>query len=260
MQALDTAATGMQAIESRVEILASNIANMGTPGFKKSRAVFQDMLYRTVRAPGAQTSEANLPTGLQIGTGVKIASTSRVMSQGSVEKTDQALNVAIRGEGFFRIELPNGQSAYTRDGSFELDAQGNLVTADGYSVAPGITVPANAIKIAIAQDGTVEATLPGSNLPTGIGQISLANFVNKAGLEAIGNNLYLATSASGSEQISFPGAQNYGSLLQGHIEQSNVSSVGEIVRLVSAQRAYEMCARLITASDEMLASTASILR
>ncbi len=260
MQALDTAATAMQAFESGVEILASNLSNMGTPGFKKSRAVFQDLLYRTVSRPGAQTSSGASPSGLQIGTGVHLAATTRVMSQGSVEQTDEDLSLAVRGEGYFRVALPDGRTAYTRDGSFARDGSGNLVTADGYRLEPRISVPGQASNLHIAQDGTVEASLPGQASPTLLGRISLATFVNPAGLEAIGNNLSVATRSSGPEQVGFPSDQNYGSLLQGYLEQSNVSPVSEIVRLVAVQRAYEMCARLITASDEMMSSANAILR
>ncbi len=262
MRALHTAATGMMAQEVNVQVISHNIANMRTTGYKRQRAEFQDMLYEQVRRVGTQSSEQGtiLPVGVEIGSGVKTVATPRVMSQGTLLPTQKDLDVAVRGEGFFKIQMPDGRTAYTRDGSFEMDAQGRLVTAQGYLVLPNITVPQNSSGITINPQGQVSVTPAGSTTPTQIGQIETALFVNKAGLQAIGDNLYLETPASGTAQNGTPGSAGYGDLLQGNLEQANVEAVSEISDLIAAQRAYEMNAKVISAADQMLSSTANLFR
>ncbi len=260
MQALLIAATGMMAQELNVEVISNNIANMRTTGFKRQRAEFQDLLYQNIRRPGSTTSDSGTvsPSGIQIGSGVKTGATYRVMSQGTVLQTEKELDVAIRGEGFFKIDLPDGRSAYTRDGSFEIDPNGTLVTIDGYTVQPSITIPQNARSVTIDGSGQVEALLDNDTTPQQLGQLQLVRFVNKSGLESIGDNLYVETGASGSEQVGVPGAAGYGNLLQQHLEQANVNAVSEISDLIAAQRAYEMNARVIRAADEMMSATSNI--
>ncbi|MBL4875555.1 MAG: flagellar basal-body rod protein FlgG [Cohaesibacteraceae bacterium] len=260
MQALYSAATGMFAQERNVEVISNNIANMRTTGYKRQRAEFQDLLYMNLRRVGSASSDSGtiVPTGVQIGSGVRLVATSRIMSQGSVLNTDKELDVAIRGEGFFQIEMPDGRTGYTRDGSFAANATGQLVTADGYLLVPNITIPDNAEGITITTQGQVEVRIGTATAPTVLGQINLAKFRNKAGLGAIGENLFAETSASGSAQTGTPQSTGFGSLLQKHLEQANVNSVGEIANLISAQRAYEMNSRVIRAADEMLSSTAQL--
>jgi flagellar basal-body rod protein FlgG len=259
MKALHIAATGMKAQELNVEVISNNVANMRTTGYKKQRADFQDLLYQNLRRMGAETSSTGtiVPTGVQIGSGVKTAATARVMSQGTLEQTDKELDVAIRGEGFFQIELPDGTTSYSRDGSFERDANGTLVTVDGYTISPGITIPDDSTDVTISADGSVQA-IDGNGIQTNLGQLQLARFVNKAGLEAIGNNLYLQTDASGAAQIDNPGADGFGDLQQGYVESSNVDAVTEISDLIAAQRAYEMNSKIIQAADEMYSTTTNI--
>ncbi|WP_319533469.1 flagellar basal-body rod protein FlgG [uncultured Cohaesibacter sp.] len=260
MRALYIASTGMLAQERNVEVTSNNIANMRTTGFKKYRAEFQDLLYEDLRRTGSSTSAAGttVPVGVQIGSGVRLAATSRVMSQGSVESTSKELDVAIRGEGFFQITLPDGRTAYTRDGSFELNADGLLVTVDGYEVQPGITFPDDTADITISNDGEVQATIGNSTDVTTLGQLTLARFVNKAGLDPMGDNLFLETPSSGNPQVATPNTDGYGSLLQNYLEISNVNSVTEISDLIAAQRAYEMNSRVISAADEMLSATSNL--
>ncbi len=262
MRALHTAATGMIAQELNVQVISNNIANMRTTGYKRQRAEFQDLLYEHVRRVGTQTSDQGniLPAGIELGSGVKTAGTPRVMSQGNLLPTDKPLDVAIRGEGFFKITLPDGRTAYSRDGSFELDAQGRIVTSQGYVVQPGLTVAQNARNLTINQQGQVSAILPGETVPTTVGQVELSMFVNKAGLNAIGDNLYMETPASGTPQNGTPGTDGFGDLLQGNLEQANVEAVKEISDLIAAQRAYEMNAKVITATDQMLQSTSGMMR
>ncbi len=256
MKALYIAATGMAAQERNVEVISNNIANMRTTAFKRQRAEFQDLLYQNYRRAGAQSSASGteIPVGVAVGSGVMTSATARIMSQGNISPTQKELDIAIKGEGFFVVNLPDGRTAYTRDGSFERDSSGQIVTVDGYSIQPGIIIPANAGSISISADGMVEAFLDGQTTPTQLGQIQLANFVNKAGLEAIGNNLFVETGASGTAQISVAGENGLGNLQQGYLELSNVNSVTEIADLISAQRAYEMNARVISGADEMLRS------
>ena len=262
MRALYTASTGMAAQEMNVEIISNNIANMRTSGFKRQRAEFQDLLYESLRRVGSSSSDTGtvLPTGVDIGSGVKLVATPRVMSQGSGAATEKPYDIAIRGEGFFQVNLPDGTTAYTRDGSFELDPNGQLVTADGYVVAPGITVPANALSVAISATGEVEATIQGQTATQNLGQLQLARFMNKSGLEAKGDNLFLETPASGTPLVDIPGAEGFGSVLQSYLEQSNVNAVTEISDLIAAQRAYEMNSKVVSSADQMLQASAAMMR
>jgi flagellar basal-body rod protein FlgG len=262
MRALHTAATGMMAQELNVQVISNNIANMRTTGYKRQRAEFQDLLYEQVKRVGAQSSDQGtvLPVGVELGSGVRTAGTPRIMSQGSMLPTQKPLDVAVRGEGFFRIQMPDGRTAYTRDGSFEMDAQGRLVTVQGYVVQPGITVPQNSTGIAINAQGQVSVTPAGGNTSTQIGQIELSVFVNKSGLQAIGDNMFLETPASGTPQNGTPSGQGFGDLMQSHLEQANVEAVSEISDLIAAQRAYEMNAKVISAADQMMQSTSNMFR
>jgi flagellar basal-body rod protein FlgG len=235
---------------------------MRTTGFKRQRAEFQDLLYEQVRRVGSQTSDQGniLPAGVELGSGVKTVGTPRVMTQGTLSPTGKDFDVAIRGEGFFKILLPDGRTAYTRDGSFALDAQGRITTNQGYVVQPGLTVPQNASQITINANGQVSVMLPGNTDPTLLGQIELSMFINKAGLQGVGDNLYLETAASGTPQNGLPNADGFGNLQQGNLEQANVEAVTEISDLIAAQRAYEMNAKVINAADQMLSSTSNLIR
>lgn len=260
MKALYIASTGMAAQERNVEVISNNIANMRTTGYKRQRAEFQDLLYQAYRRAGSTTSDAGtqVPVGIEIGSGVKLAATARVMTQGNVVPTEKELDVAIRGEGFFVIALPDGRTAYTRDGTFERDATGTIVNIDGFQVEPGIIVPGDATSVSISRDGIVEAYLNGDSFPTQLGQLQMARFVNKGGLESIGDNLFLETAASGEAQLGLPDADGMGSLLQGFLENANVNAVTEMADLIAAQRAYEMNARVISGADQMLQATAQL--
>ncbi|MGH9692768.1 MAG: flagellar basal-body rod protein FlgG, partial [Bryobacteraceae bacterium] len=262
MRALHTAATGMMAQELNVQVISNNIANMRTTGYKRQRAEFQDLLYEHVSRVGSQTSSQGniLPAGIELGSGVKPVGTPRLMTQGELTQTGKDYDLAIRGEGFFKILQPDGTTAYTRDGSFELDAQGRLVTAEGNVVQPGITIPQNATSVTVNAQGQVSATLPGSTTQSVIGQLQLSIFVNKAGLQGIGDNLYLETPASGAPQDGTPAADGFGNIQQGNLEQANVEAVTEISDLIAAQRAYEMNAKVISAADQMLQTTSALFR
>jgi flagellar basal-body rod protein FlgG len=252
----------MMAQELNVQVISNNIANMRTTGYKRQRAEFQDLLYELVRRVGTQTSEQGniLPAGVELGSGVKTVGTPRLMTQGALMPTGKETDVAIRGEGFFPISLPDGRTAYTRDGSFAIDATGRLVTAQGNLINPAITVPANATGLTINAQGQVMVTPAGTTTPTQIGQIQLAMFVNKSGLQGIGDNLFLETPSSGAAQLGNPGALGYGNLMQSNLEQANVEAVSEISDLIAAQRAYEMNAKVVTAADQMLQSTSGMMR
>lgn len=260
MQALHIAATGMMAQELNVEVISNNIANLRTTGFKRQRAAFQDLLYPNQRRVGSETSDTGtkVPTGVQVGSGVKTAATPRILSQGNLEATQKQLDIGVRGEGYFQIQLPDGRTAFTRDGSFEIDATGTLVTVDGYSVLPNITFPNDGRDITINAEGDVSVVTGTNTTPDQLGQIQLARFINKAGLEAIGDNLFLETPSSGTPQTGDPNDDGYGSLLQGYLELSNVNAVTEISDLIAAQRAYELNSRVIKAADEMLSSANQI--
>jgi flagellar basal-body rod protein FlgG len=262
MRALYTAATGMMAQELNVQVISNNIANMQTTGYKKQRAEFSDHMYQSLRRVGANTSDqgTRLPVGLDIGAGVKTTGTPRIMTQGNLVASDKELDVAIRGEGFFRVLMPDSRTAYTRAGSFEMDDQGRLVTPEGYLIDPAITFPQNATNISISQTGEVSALVPGQTQNTVLGQLQLARFVNKTGLQAIGDNLYLETDASGTPQLNNPGTDGMGTILQNQLEASNVSAVTEISDLITAQRAYSMNAKVVSAADDMLQTTVQMLR
>lgn len=261
MRSMNIAATGMLAQQTNVEVISNNIANMTTTGFKRRRAEFQDLIYQNLRRTGSQSSDTGtvLPSGAQVGLGVRTAAIYRISEQGGLNPTDNRFDVAIRGNGFFQIQMPSGETAYTRDGTFGLSAEGVLVTAEGFPVLPGITIPANAADVTINASGEVLVKLDQQIQPQNVGQIQLAIFANEAGLEAIGDNLLLATPASGQAQVAAPGQPGHGQVLQGFVETSNVNVVQEITRLITAQRAYEMNSKVITASDEML-STLSRMR
>jgi flagellar basal-body rod protein FlgG len=252
----------MMAQELNVQVISNNIANMRTTGYKRQRAEFQDLLYEHVRRIGSQTSDQGniLPVGIDLGSGVKTVGTPRIMTQGTLLPTGKDFDVAIRGEGFFKIQLPDGTFAYTRDGSFEMDAQGRVVTAQGNLVQPGITIPQNASSITINPQGQVSAVVPGNSTPTVLGQLTLTRFVNKAGLQAIGDNLFLETPASGTPQDGVPNVDGMGDLQQGNLEQANVEAVTEISDLIAAQRAYEMNGKVISATDQMLQSASNLFR
>jgi flagellar basal-body rod protein FlgG len=260
MKALYIASSGMAAQERNVEVISNNIANLRTTGFKRQRAEFQDLLYQQYRRAGAATSDQGtiVPAGIEIGSGVKTAATPRIMTQGAVSPTEKELDIAIRGEGFFAIQLPDGRVGYTRDGSFERDDTGQIVTIDGYQVDPGITIPGDATGVSISADGIVEAFLPGETEPTQMGQLQIARFVNKAGLESIGENLFVETASSGPAQLGTPNEDGRGNLMQGYLEMSNVNAVTEIADLIAAQRAYEMNARVVSAGDQMLQATSQL--
>jgi flagellar basal-body rod protein FlgG len=253
-------ATGMLAQQTNVEVISNNIANMTTSGFKQQRAEFQDLLYQNIRRPGAQSSDAGtiVPTGIQLGLGVKTASVYRIHTQGTIVITGNNLDLAINGDGYFQVEMPDGTTNFSRAGSFQLNADGQIVTADGFTLLPGLTVPANTTDITIDGTGQVQAKVDGQIDPQVVGQIQLARFPNNAGLESLGDNLYRETPASGAAVVGNPAVDGYGSLEQGALEQSNVNVVAEITGLITAQRAYEMNSRVIRTSDEMLSALSQL--
>ena len=260
MQALRTAATGMAAQQLNVEVISNNIANMNTVGFKKQRAEFEDLLYQTMERAGAQSSDQGtvVPTGVQVGGGVKAGSTYRITTQGSMTQTGNQYDLGIQGRGFFQVLLPSGETAYTRAGNFSVNDQGQLVTEDGYQVQPAITIPTDATSVSISKGGQVQAVSAGSNTPQTVGQLELAGFVNEAGLDAQGNNLFMESGASGAATTGVPGAAGFGSLLQGYTEASNVDAVSEISALIVAQRSYEMNSKVITTADDMLRTSSQL--
>ncbi len=261
MRSLAIAATGMLGQQTNVDVISNNIANMNTTGYKRQRAEFQDLLYQQVSRPGAASggTEARLPSGIQIGAGVRTAGVYRIDEQGALTNTGNQYDVAVQGRGYFQVTLPSGDTAYTRAGSFQVSDQGEIVTTDGYQVQPGITVPQGAIAVTISKTGDVQATLSGNPTPQTIGQLQLATFINDAGLEALGGNLLIETASSGQPTIANPGEPGFGTLSQGFLEASNVNPVSEITALITAQRAYEMNSRVVKTADEML-STATQLR
>jgi flagellar basal-body rod protein FlgG len=262
MRALQSAATGMMAQELNVQVISNNIANLRTTGYKKQQAHFQDLLYEKIRRGGTQTSEQGnrLPAELALGSGVKTVATPRAMGQGNLSMTEKTYDVAIRGEGLFKIRMPDGRFAYTRDGSFDLDQTGQIVTRDGYTLEPGLVVPQNTTGVTISGNGQVQATLAGQTAPTVLGQIQLSRFINKVGLESIGDNLFIETQASGQPIDTNPGTDGLGTLQQNYLEEANVNAVTEISALIAAQRAYEMNSKVITAADQMLSATSSMFR
>lgn len=245
--------TGLDAQQMQMDVISNNLANVSTSGFKRARAVFEDLLYQTIRQPGAQSSEqTQLPSGLQIGTGVKPVATERIFTQGNLQQTSNAKDVAIQGNGFFQVLMPDGTTAYTRDGSFQSDANGQMVTSSGYAVQPAITIPANTQSLTIARDGTVSVQQAGSATPVTIGTLQLTTFVNPAGLQSLGENLYSETASSGTPSSNAPGSNGAGTLNQGYVETSNVNVVEELVNMIQTQRAYEINSKAITTSDQML--------
>jgi flagellar basal-body rod protein FlgG len=259
IRALHTAATGMDAQQQRIDVIANNLANVNTTGFKKSRVDFQDLLYQQVRAPGTSSAQGvSVPTGLQVGTGVRTAATHRTFTTGDLMQTGNQLDIAIEGNGFFQVTMPDGTPAFTRAGNFELDAHGQIVTPDGYTLDPAIAVPPGATSVTIGADGTVSVTIDGETEATEVGQIQLANFANPGGLMSIGRNFVRPTTASGEAQIGPPGIDGVGSLSQGFLEMSNVKVVEEMIGLIASQRAYEISSKVIQASDEMLQATANV--
>lgn len=262
MRALHTAGTGMMAQELNVQVISNNIANLRTTGYKRQQTHFQDLLYDHVRRAGSATSDQGnqLPAGIDIGSGVKTSATVRAMAQGTLTGTEREYDVAIRGEGFFRVRLPDGRTAYSRDGSFDLDGQGQLVNREGYLLEPGITIPQTATRVTISAQGLVQATLPGQAAQQNLGQLQLSRFVNKTGLESIGDNLFLETAASGAPNDGDPGGDGFGTLQQSYLEEANVNAVTELSSLIAAQRAYEMNAKVVTAADQMLSSSNQMMR
>lgn len=252
-QALWIAKTGLDAQQTRMSVISNNLANVNTAGFKRGRAVFEDLLYQNVRQVGAQASQdTELPSGLSLGTGVRTVATEKLFTQGNTVETGNSLDMAIQGRGFFQILLPDGTLAYTRDGSFHMDSQGQIVTSGGNVLQPAITIPSDALSVTVGSDGTIGVVTPGSSTPTQIGNIQLANFVNPTGLQPIGQNLYLESGSSGSAQTGTPGLTGLGTLTQGSIETSNINVVEELVNMIETQRAYEMNSKAIAATDKML--------
>ncbi|MFO1413557.1 MAG: flagellar basal-body rod protein FlgG [Burkholderiales bacterium] len=259
LRSLWIARTGLEAQQTNLDVIAGNLANVSTNGYKRSRAVFEDLLYQNLRQSGAQSSQqTQLPTGLNIGTGVRPVATARIHTQGNLQQTGNALDVAINGQGFFQVLLPDGTTAYTRDGALQRDSQGLLVTASGYPIQPAITVPTTAQSLTIARDGTVTVTVPGAAAGTQIGTLQLANFVNPAGLEARGENLYVETASSGSPTTGAPANNGLGTLQQGFVETSNVNVVEEMVNMIQAQRAYEINSKAVQSADQMLQRLAQV--
>ncbi len=252
-RALWIAKTGLDAQETRMSVISNNLANVNTNGFKKGRAVFEDLIYQTIRQPGAQaTQEAQLPSGLTLGTGVRTVATEKLFTLGNIVQTDNSLDLAIEGRGFFQILMPNGDMGYTRDGAFQLNADGEVVMSNGYALQPGLVVPEDTQSLAIGKDGTVTAQLPGEVAPVELGNIQLADFVNPAGLQAVGENIYLETGSSGVAQQANPGENGAGTVVQGSLETSNVNMAEELVNMIEAQRAYEVNSKAIAAADGML--------
>jgi len=253
IRSLWIAKTGMEGQQTKLDAISNNLANVGTNGYKRAGVAFEDLMYQNLRSAGAASSEqSQLPTGLQVGLGVRAAATTRNFSQGALQNTGNNLDVAVKGQGFFQIQLPDGSTGYTRDGGFQVDAAGQIVTNTGYVLQPGITVPATASAVTIAADGTVSATIPGQTTPQSLGQIQLASFINPAGLEPRGGNIYGETSASGTPNAAAPGSAGHGTLLQGFVEGSNVNVVEELVSMIATQRAYELNSKAIQTSDQML--------
>lgn len=254
IKSLWTAKTGLESQQTKLDVISNNLANVSTNGFKRSRPVFEDLLYQNMRQPGAQNNiQDRLPSGMQIGTGVRAVATERLHTQGSLEQTENSRDLAIDGEGFFQVLMPDGTTAYTRDGSFQLNQNGQMVTANGYPVEPAIFLPANALSVSVGEDGTVSVRQPGVAADNEVGQITVSTFINPAGLESLGGNLYLETGASGAPNENMPGMNGAGRLFQGYVETSNVNVVEEMVNMIQTQRAYEINSKAVSTSDEMLA-------
>lgn len=252
--ALWVAKTGLDAQATRMTVISNNLANVATTGFKRGRAAFEDLLYQTVRQAGGQTSQqTQAPTGLTLGTGVRVVATDRQFAQGNLQQTNNPLDLAVNGRGFFQVTLPDGTTAYTRDGGFQIDSQGQLVTNGGFPVSPGITIPEGTQSVTFGADGTVSVTLTGQSAAQQIGSLTIADFINPAGLQSQGENLYVETAASGAPQTGTPGLNGLGRLVQGSLESSNVNVVEELVNMIETQRAYEMNSKAISTTDQMLA-------
>lgn len=252
-QALWIAKTGLDAQQTRMAVVSNNLANVNTTGFKQGRAVFEDLLYQNVRQSGGQTSQdTELPSGMNLGTGVRVVATEKLFSQGSIQQTNNSLDVAVKGRGFFQILTPDGNVAYTRDGTFQRNSQGELVTASGYLVQPSITIPDGAQSITIGTDGTVSVQLAGATSPSQVGTLETVDFINPVGLQPIGENLYIETASSGTAQAGTPGLNGFGAVMQGALEGSNVNVVSELVNMIETQRAYEMNSKAISTNDQMM--------
>ncbi|WP_130831383.1 flagellar basal-body rod protein FlgG [[Erwinia] mediterraneensis] len=259
IRSLWIAKTGLEAQQTNMDVIANNLANVSTNGFKRQRAVFEDLLYQTLRQPGAQSSEqTTIPSGLQLGTGVRPVATERIHSQGSLTQTNNSKDIAIEGNGFLQVQLPDGTLGYTRDGSLQFDQNGQLVTSSGYPIQPAITIPQDAQSLTIGNDGTVSVTVPGQTAPQQVGQLTLVSFINDSGLESIGENLYRETLASGTPDEATPGMNGTGTLKQGYVETSNVNVAEELVNMIQTQRAYEINSKAVTASDQMLQRLAQL--
>lgn len=253
IRSLWIAKTGLDAQQTNMDVISNNLANVSTNGFKRQRAVFEDLLYQTIRQPGAMTSEqTNAPSGLQIGTGVRPVATERLYSQGNLAQTNGTRDVAIKGQGFFHVQLPDGTDAYTRDGSFQMDQNGQLVTSSGFQIVPAIILPETTKKVMVGRDGIVSVEIEGSPAPQQVGQLTLTTFINDSGLESVGENLYLETASSGAPTENAPGINGAGLLYQGYVETSNVNVAEELVNMIQTQRAYEINSKAISTSDQML--------
>ncbi len=262
MRALTTAATGMMAQQLNVEVISNNIANMNTVGYKRQRAEFQDLLYQNIERAGAPSSASGtvVPIGIQIGVGVKAGSVARITEQGSILPTGNKFDLAVNGQGYFQVAMPSGDTAYTRAGNFAINDTGQLVTEDGYTVQPGITIPGDARDVTVNKEGQVLVVQDGQDAPTQVGQLEIATFINPAGLEAIGDNLFLISGASGAANTGTPGSTGFGTLMQGYVEGANVDAVSEISSLILAQRGYEMNSKVISTADQMLGVTSDLKR
>jgi flagellar basal-body rod protein FlgG len=261
IRSLWTAASGMQAQTSNIDVISNNLANVNTAGFKRSRADFQDLLYETMRPPGTSTpGGSQVPTGIQIGHGTRTVSTQKIFIQGDFQHTQNELDMAIEGNGFFQIIQANGEIAYTRSGNFKIDSEGRIVSPDGFLLEPELTIPSDAMAISIGTDGVVSVLQPGQTAPTEVGALELARFVNPAGLQSMGRNLYTQTAASGDPITGVPGEDGYGTIAQGYLEMSNVSVVDEMVNMITAQRAYEINSKAIQAADDMLQAANNLKR
>ncbi|MGQ3052846.1 MAG: flagellar basal-body rod protein FlgG [Roseateles sp.] len=259
MRSLWIAKTGMEAQQTQLDNISNNLANVATNGYKRSHAVFEDLIYQNMRQSGANSTEqTTLPTGLQVGLGVRPVATARIYTQGNLQQTSNNLDLAIKGDGFFQVQMPDGTTSYTRDGSFQLNADGQMVTSNGYTVLPGITIPNNAQSLTIGNDGTVSVTLPGQAAPQTVGQVQLATFVNPAGLDPKGQNLFAETASSGTPNTGAPNNNGIGALQQGFVETSNVNVVEELVQMIQTQRAYELNSKAVQTSDQMLQKLAQI--
>ena len=261
IRSLWTAASGMQAQTSNIDVISNNLANVNTAGFKRSRADFQDLLYETMRPPGTSTpGGGQVPTGIQIGHGTRTVATQKIFIQGDFQHTQNELDMAIEGDGFFQIAQANGDIAYTRSGNFKIDSEGRIVSPDGFLMEPEITIPTDAMAVSIGTDGTISVLQPGQTAPTNVGTVELARFVNPAGLQSMGRNLYIQTAASGDPITGTPGLDGYGTIAQGYLEMSNVSVVDEMVNMITAQRAYEINSKAIQAADDMLQAANNLKR